>query len=805
MLILCMDVLSASVLGQNSYQLEGNVKNDQNQPLSGAIILLSPDQHVVVTDNQGNYTIGSLKKGVYNVEVILMGYTSLYDTLTVKNNKTYDIVLLRESHYLPEIVVTNAYTETRKKEESLNIEVIGKGYLKENLGGSLMESLAKLPGITTIDIGSGQSKPIIRGLGFNRVVVVENGIKHEGQQWGEDHGLEIDQYALDNIEVIKGPVSLIYGSDAIGGVIDIKQNHFPDKNTMGGNIELTGKSNNNLLGASLNLFGRKENFFADFRATFLDYGDYKVPTDSVNVYSYRVPLYKHQLRNTAGKEADLHAAFGFIKLNFQSVFYVSDINMKSGFFANAHGLEPRNVDETLYDQSNRDILYPYQQVNHLKCINITKWETGSWKWEATIGFQHNLRQEWSQYVSHGYMPAIFPDTLAFTPDLERKFDKYIYSGNLKTVYSIQERTILTGGLNMEYQDNRIDGRSFIIPAYRQLTAGTFLMVKHSFSEKSILQAGFRYDFGLITTQSYYDWFPSPVGTTSDSMEYLQRASDLKRHFSDLSWSIGYNYNPKNWILKINIGKSFRMPTAKELTSNGVNYHHFSYEVGDSALTPEISYQLDLGIEYARKKITVGITPFLNYFSNYIYLNPSYKHDRLYGNGNQIYYYTQCRVFRYGGEFYFTWKIIKSLQIGLAGEYVHSEQLSGAKKGYTLPFSPPASALFNIKYQVSGLRWFRNPYISLDYKLVAAQNDIVPPEEPTPGYQVINVGLGWEFIIKKQKIGCSFQIQNLLNSKYYNHTDYYRLINVPEPGRNFILNISIPFLWNLKSKTNKINK
>ncbi|HOL99121.1 MAG: Plug domain-containing protein [Bacteroidales bacterium] len=133
--------------------------------------------------------------------------------------------------------MTDNYAETRKKEESLSIEIVNDEYLKQNLGGSLMSSLERLPGVSTMDIGSGQSKPVIRGLGFNRVVVVENNIKHEAQQWGADHGLEIDQYAVNNVEVIKGPASLIYGSDAMGGIIDMKNRKVPVENSFGGTID----------------------------------------------------------------------------------------------------------------------------------------------------------------------------------------------------------------------------------------------------------------------------------------------------------------------------------------------------------------------------------------------------------------------------------------------------------------------------------------------------------------------------------------------------------------------------------------
>jgi iron complex outermembrane receptor protein len=665
-----------------------------------------------------------------------------------------------------------------------------------------MSYLERLPGVTTIDIGSGQSKPVIRGLGFNRVVVVENNIKHEAQQWGADHGLEIDQYAVDNIEVIKGPASLMYGSDAIGGIIDMKNRRLPAENSFGGTIDLSAKTNNDFLGASISLFGRKKWFFASVRATLLGYGDYKVPTDSVDIYSYRAALYKNHLRNTAGKEQDLHFTIGIIQKHFQSKFFISSVNRKSGFFANAHGLEPRNVDADLYDKSSRDIQYPYQTVNHIKAINSSFYKWDKLRLEFDLGFQRNFRQEWSQYVQHGYMPATFPDTLNFNPDLERQFEKQVYSVNLKFLYKVSDKAQFNYGVNSEYQDNQIDGRGFIIPAYNQFSLGGFVFAKYNISDKSLVQAGIRYDYGYINTEEYFDWFRSPVIEDSDTtMQYLQRAGNINRSFSNVTWSVGYNFNPGEWSYKVNIGKSFRMPIAKELAANGVNYHHFSYEVGNADLSPEISYQLDAGIEYSAKRFAIGTTPFLNYFSNYIYLNPSSEHDRLYGNGNQVFYYTQSQVLRYGAELHAHYELFKSLQLGIIGEYVYSEQLSGEKKGFTLPFSPPPSGIFNIKYKRQKMKFVENAYLSIDYRITAPQNNIVPPEEVTDGNQFVNLGLGGDIVFKNQQINISMQVQNLFNTRYFNHTSYYRLINVPEPGRNFIVNISIPFSGKIKQEIN----
>lgn len=806
MLLLCTNILYSLSLGQSQFAIRGVVVDENSKALPGATVFLEPVNKGTITDEAGKFEFRKLDKGRYNIKITFVGYAPISDSIRLDDAAVvYNAQLSLSPVYLEEVVVKDNYKEMRKKETALNVEIVDDAYLRQNLGGSLMKSLDRLPGVTTLDIGSGHSKPVIRGLSFNRVVVVENSIKHEAQQWGADHGLEVDQYAIDRIEVIKGPASLMYGSDAIGGVIDLKNRKLPEVNSLGGTIDLTGRTNNDFLGTSLALQGRKNWFFASIRATLLDYGDYKVPTDSVDIYSYRAALHKNHLRNTAGEEQNLHASFGVIQKKIQSKFYVSNVTSKSGFFANAHGLEPRSVDTDLHDKSSRDIHYPYQTVSHFKLIN-----TSYYQWddrlqlELDLGGQRNFRQEWSQYVSHGYMPAVFPDTLSFNPDLERQFEKYVYSGNLKLSYELNDKANLKAGLSSEYQDNRIDGRGFIIPAYQQLTIGGYAFVSHTFSKRSEFQFGVRYDYGHIHTEAYRDWFSSPVTLTDGdtSAAYLQRAGVINRSFSNVSWSIGYNYSLEKWLVKANVGKSFRMPIAKELAANGVNYHRFSYEVGNSELSPEVSYQFDLGVTYGSGKLSIGLSPFFNYFLNYIYLNPSSDHDRLYGNGNQVYYYTQSKVMRYGGELHFQYQLIKSIQLEIVGEYIYSKQLSGEKKGYTLPFSPPPSAIFSIRYQKQKIRFIETPYLFVDYKATAAQNNIVPPEESTDGYQVINTGLGGTISLFHQQVNISLQVQNLFNTKYFNHTSYYRLINVPEPGRNFIVNVSIPFSTKQTKNNNK---
>lgn len=671
------------------------------------------------------------------------------------------------------VTVTDQLRQQRLMRSSQSVISVNRDYIRQNFSGSLMQTLEGIPGIKAMAIGSGQSKPIIRGLGFNRMVVTEDGIKHEGQQWGDDHGLEIDQFAIDRVEVVKGPAALLYGGDAIGGVVNLYTNHVPSK-PFEGAIQLFGRSNNEQLGVSAKIGGRHGRFFYRANMTLIDYADYKVPTDSIQYYSYWIKLKDQRLRNTAGSERDGSLTLGYAGYNFHTDVRVSDSYSKSGFFANAHGLEVR-LSEIDYDCSRRDISLPYQWVNHLKVLSHTTWRTDSTQVELNLAYQNNLREELTEPVSHGYMPQ--PDG-----SLERRFNKNTYTAalGLHTWLASHE---LRGGTSFEYQHNRRSGWGFIIPDFETLSTGLFLMDRYHVNERLILNAGLRYDYTRTHISGYTDWYETPVSAVSSV--YKQRSATMTRHFNSLTWSAGVNYSVGRWVMKANIGKSFRVPIPKELGADGVNYHIFRYERGNSTLDPEESYQLDASLNWSNDHLTVQFEPYLNYFPNYIYLNPTSD----YVEGLQLYEYNQAKVIRWGFEAEADWHISRHWDAVLKGEYLYARQLSGRKKYYTLPFSTPWSIDAEGKYS---FQWHGDCFVRLNAHIVGAQNDIVPPEKPTDGYFTLNLAIGKELPLGKTTLKLALHADNLLNKRYYNHTSYYRLIDVPEPGRNLSFLLGIEF-------------
>ncbi|WP_455061696.1 TonB-dependent receptor [Prevotella fusca] len=673
-------------------------------------------------------------------------------------------------------VLGNRQKDTQMK-SSVNTISIGKEFLQNNFSGSLMQSLSGIPGVKAMSIGSGQSKPTIRGLGFNRMVVTEDGIKHEGQQWGDDHGLEIDQFAIDHIDVVKGPAALLYGSDAIGGVINIYSNYIPTKKFQGG-VSLFSRTNNESVGLSARLQGINGHFYWKANATLIDYADYKVPTNSIQYFSYDIPLKNKRLRNTAGFERDGSVTIGYKGYNFHTELKLTDAYTKSGFFANAHGLEVR-LSTIDYDKSRRDIDLPYQCVNHLKVMSHTVYQQENLALEANIAYQNNHRKELSEPIAHGYMPTP-PNTL------EREFKKDTYTANVMMRFVLNEQHTLSAGANGEYQHNRRAGWGFIIPDFETMAFGAYAFDRFTIKKDLIVNAGVRYDHVRTNIHNYTDWFRTPVNAT-DTI-YKERSQNLRRSFNSLTWSAGINYATGNWILKTNIGKSFRVPIPKELGTDGVNYHIFRYEKGNPNLKPEESYQIDAGIHWGNSRVTIQLDPYLNYFPNYIYMNPTPD----YYEGLQWYYYTQSRVIRYGFELQADWKILPALSAEFKGEYLYSEQLSGEKKGYTIPFSTPWSADVSLRYDFCRKKVGNEGFAAMNLHVTGRQNNIVPPEKTTPGYYTLNLTAGKDFAFGDRTLRLSLNAENLLNRKYYDHTSFYRLIDVPEPGRNVALMATYEF-------------
>lgn len=684
-------------------------------------------------------------------------------------------------------ITATSYKTSSKLNSALSIEVADKDFLRNHFTGNLIQALEHIPGVRSMDIGSGFSKPMIRGMGFNRISVNENGIKQEGQQWGSDHGLEIDAFNIERVTVRKGPSSLLYGSDAMGGVVEITQAPPPFDNQIFGEAMVLGKSVNETFGGSVLLGLKKSAWYTKLRYSEQRFGDYRIPTDTIVYLTQKVPIYNRKLKNTAGIERNISSYTEYRSGKYYSNYSISNAYQKTGFFPGAHGIP--DISRVQDDGDDRNIELPYSKVNHLKITSRQQyiWDKLIGYWD--VGYQKNHREEWSKFHTH-YGTQAPPDKdsdkeLAFT------LDTYSSSIKLKTIASATWE--YNAGLDIQYQQNRISGYSFLLPRYNRFTGGVFGIATWRPSEQLSFSGGIRYDHGNIDISAYSDpyleTYLQEMGYDNELIkQYKWRSYAVNRNFGDFSGSLGIIWNPNIYhLIKANIGHSFRLPGANELAANGVHHGTFRHEQGDPSLNSERGWQLDASYLYENKSISFSITPFFSWFSNYIFLKPTGEWSVL-PHAGQIYRYTGAEAIFAGTEMSFSIDLFPHLNYSFTGEYVYTYNLD---ENTPLSFSPPASMRNTIT-------WKKNQFqIHAELYSIASQNRVSKNESTTSGTSLINLGGNINIPIYNTMIDISLSLRNLLNTKYYNHLSFYRKVEIPEPGRNFQLSIKIPFKSKLK--------
>lgn len=688
---------------------------------------------------------------------------------------------------IPEVVITEDYRLSRNKHTTVQLEVVGKDFLNNNFSGNLMQTLEKLPGVHSMDIGSGFSKPVIRGMGFNRVSVTENGIKQEGQQWGADHGLEIDAFNVEQVNIRKGPASLLYGSDAMGGVVEITQAPPPLDDQFFGEVSILGKSVNNLIGGSVLLGMKKNGFYTKVRYSEQRFGDYRIPTDTIVYLTQRIPIYNRKLKNTAGLERDISWSGEYRTRRYKGSYTLSNAWQKVGFFPGAHGIP--DISQVQDDGDSRNIELPYSKVNHLKATTQQQYTWDILQLQWNLAYQNNHREEWSRFHTH-YGSQSAPAT---DPDKELAFTLQTFSSGIKARYLGSDPWEHTAGWDIQYQQNRIGGYSFLLPEYTRWTTGFFWLTTYRISPEWSLSGGLRYDYGKVDSESFTDpylavYLQEQGYTEADIEKNKMRSHAVNRSFGDWSGSVGVVWNPSaEHLFKANIGHSFRLPGVNELASNGVHHGTFRHEQGDASLSSEKGWQLDLAYSWYGKYITLNVSPFVSWFSNYIYLRPTGEWSIL-PHAGQIYRYTGSEALFAGGEVNLQLQLPYHLAYELTGEYVYTYNCD---EHIPLSFSPPGSIRNTVSWEYRKLR------LHVEHHYISTQNRTDRNEDPTPGAHLFHAGANLSLPIGGTTVDIVLSAQNLLNKRYYNHLSFYRKVEIPEPGRNFQLMIKIPFKSILK--------
>ncbi len=756
----------------------GVVFDEKGIPLPGANVFLQELRQGVQTDIGGRFIIAGLDPGEYELLISYLGYSKASYTFFLESSSVYVEIQMEASDLLlDEVVVSEARSVLPVAGRTLDTRFIDRGFIEQNPGNTLMQSLAALPGINSMDIGSGISKPVIRGMSHNRVVFADHNIKQEGHQWGSDHGLEIDPYSVERLEIIKGPSALLYGSDAIGGAINIRPPSVPSVNSLRTETVLGGRSNNSLAALSQMAEYSRDGNFLRFRITVQDYADYKVPAESFTYNNWIIPIRDGILANTSGRDLSMMFTAGTRGSWGVSTITTSNFSQEAGFFPGSHGLPDASALENY--RYSRNPSYPKQRIDHFKVIsNTSVFIPGGWL-DVDIGYQRNHRREFNNPHLHGQGPL--PDS-----NLELELILSTFSSDIRYNYNPDGNKSFIAGLSGRWQENNIGGYGFLLPKYNEYGLGVYNIFSWQKTDELNIDIGARLDWARVDILAYYEEIWADRNTLS---HYRERSPDFDGTFLNFTANAGASWEADRGLnLRFNIGSSYRTPNATELSANGLHHGSFRHEMGDTTLLTERAYQLDLGVVLEKREIYIAFSPFLNYFPNYLFLRPSGRFSFLPGAG-QIYLFSQTRALHAGGEIYAEYSLSRTLDVSLTGELIWAEDL---KERFPLPFIPPPAVKTELSYAPAGLPWSEAELkLRFSVRSVAGQSRVARNEPATDSYTLVNAGFTLRFPAGSSDIYFSFFVRNISDKKYKNHLSFYRRLELPEPGRNFVMTLGIP--------------
>ncbi|MFD2036168.1 TonB-dependent receptor [Belliella marina] len=760
------------------FKLTGKIVDESGEGLMASVFIHELGKGTAA-DIDGNFEINKLRPGNYHLHVTHLGYKSLSQTLTIQDaDVEFSTTMIASAIQLESLTIEANPFKNGPLEQSQTILVIDRDYIEKNNAGTFANTLEKLPGISTINTGVGISKPVIRGMSFNRIMINDRGIKQEGQQWGADHGLEIDPFDVDRVEIIKGPASLMYGSDGMAGVINISPPAFKQDGEIEATVTSMYRNNNDMFSNSASIAGNEGDFVFGGRFTMQDFADYRIPAESFNYAGFVLPIYENRLKNTAGSERHFSVMGGVKKQWGYSTLTVSRFQQKAGIFVGAVGV-PRSYN-LRPDGDSRNIDIPRQESSHMKVI----WNNSIMlddKWlELDLGYQKNIREEYSFPHSQEVAPDNPFGNLALSLDLD------VFTANARISQQKSDKGQAILGFNTQFSRNRHSGFEFLLPSYESLQGGIFYFREIKFRSNLIFNTGARIDGAYHDIQEHLQ----PIYRNSrPTGEMDQRNPDIQKSFINWSASSGLSWVFQNYFnLKFNLGSAYRIPTPIELSSNGIHHGNFRHEVGNANLGSERSYQADLNFAYSNRKVSINLSPFIGYFDDFIYLAPSGRFSPLPG-ASDLWEYRQNNAIFAGSELSADFNIIKNIGFNIGVEYVDSHNLN---TGLPLPLTPPFSTFASIDYRLPlESKILDKMRLFLEGKLASDQNRVDRNERQTAGYKLLGAGISWNTILYKQKIQFQISGQNLTNEFYLNHLSRYRLLNLPEQGRNITVNVKIP--------------
>lgn len=803
--------LFIGIVANAQVTLTGTVKDLANQGLPGAVIYFPDLKSGAVSQADGSFTINNLPKIKTLLQVRLLGYKTFVKTIDLATQTTLSVLLEESVVEENEVVVTGVSKATEVKRSAVPMVFIDQKYIQQNTATNAIDVLARVPGVSTLSTGPNVSKPYIRGLGYNRVLTLFDGVRMEGQQWGDEHGIEVDQYLIDRIEVVKGPASLIYGSDALAGVVNLLPENPLSDGVVKGDLQANYQTNNGLVASSLSFAGNTKGFIWGIR------GSYKAASNFQNKYDGRV-------YNTGFNEKDAYAyvglnrKWGYSHLTLSMFDNLQEIPDGSRDSLTRRFTKQITEDDTLRPIVSDDELRSYkigvihQRVQHYRVFSTSNIILGQSKLAVRLGYQQSIRREYG-HPQAADIAALY--LLLNTVSYDVKY--YLPEKNGWET---------TTGINGMYQTNNTDkATEFVIPNFNLFDFGPFIYAKKTVG-KFDFAAGARYDIRHFNNGALYTITDTTTGfdkvVSHDVSGATQQFSSYSHTFQGFSGSAGLTYNiSSRFLIKANIARGYRAPNISEISAKGVHPGTGFQQLGNPDFKPEFNLQEDIGVFFDSEHISASGEAFHNIISNYIFnqkLQSVSGGDSLFvqdGNSYPVYKFRQTRARLFGGEvridihphpldwlhFENSVSMVYALNLGGNGAVID------ATNKY-LPFIPPLHTNSELRAEVKNkIACFNHLYVKVGVQYYAAQNRILSAdntETVTPGYTLLDAGLGADIENKKGKVLFNFGLfgTNLANTAYQSNMSRLKYFdNYPNNatgrsgiysmGRNISLKIRIP--------------
>ena len=680
---------------------------------------------------------------------------------------------------LNELTVTGVTGDTKLKHSTTPVSIVTPQVLRATAASNIIDAIAHQPGVSQLTTGSGISKPIIRGLGYNRVVVMSEGVRQEGQQWGDEHGVEVDAGSVNSVEILKDPASLMYGSDAMAGVVILHSQPTLAEGDLQARASTEYQTNNGLFAYTLSVAGNQKGFVWDARFSSKMAHAYK------NKYDGYVP--GSQFRERAGRlMLGVNKSWGHSRLTWTAYHLTPGIvegerDPETGCLESSEGFTAHGYGKSL----------PFQQVKHYKAVWDNSLNLPNGNLKLILGYQQNRRQEFEESAD----------------DYELFFKLHTLTYDLRYVTHEFDGWKLSTGIGGMYQKSGNKGEEFLIPEYRLFDFGIYTTATKTLDDRWTLNGGLRFDHRRLHGYELRD-------------EGELRFTDFSRHFNGLTGSIGAVCNINDHFnLRLNIARGFRTPNMSELASNGVHEGSIRYEIGSQQLKAEYSLQADLGLDFTSRYVSAQLALFANRIDNYIFTHRLADEKE---EGYLTYAYTQGDARLLGFEAGIDFHPIHSVHFSNTFSLVDAQLMHQPADTKYLPHSPAPRWSSELKWELqhhshstvkhlherhpNHRSLLNNLYIAAGLDCYLKQTHIYSADDTetaTPGYALVSLSAGTDIQIGGRKVAELYVVaDNLLNKAYQNHLSRLKYADenvvtgrrgVFNMGRNITFKLVLPIM------------